>query len=108
MTENTMEPTSVTELTLEQKYLYTLRHVMQQCMKQNICEVTFQKADGTKRVMECTLINEMLPPTKAELGEETKPRAKNPKNLPVLETKTNEWRSFNLDTILDFKIINNE
>jgi len=40
-------------------------------LHQGICEVTFTKADGTERVMKCTLSKSILPPDNRQVLTET-------------------------------------
>ena len=62
-----------------------------------IITVTFQKNDGTTRVMNCTLKSDIIPPT-------------NPKENAVLctvwDVESNAWRSFRFERIkkVDFEI----
>ena len=69
-----------------------------------IVEVTFTKVDGTVRTMPCTLNEALLPP--AKLVDLTKPpRAKkfNPEVMSVFCTDKQEWRSFRLENVIEFK-----
>lgn len=68
--------------------------------------VTFEKADGTKRVMNCTLMPEYLPPAKP-LDENVKhlPRKENDNVLAVWDIDNSGWRSFNIDSIINIEYI---
>lgn len=59
--------------------------------------VTFTKADGTERVMKCTLVPDQLP--KVELKEDAKPRKESTTSMRVFDLEKNEWRSFTLKNI---------
>lgn len=59
--------------------------------------VTFTKADGTERVMKCTLNPEKLP--KVELKENIKPRKENNTAMRVFDLEKNEWRSFTIKKV---------
>ena len=59
-------------------------------------EVTFEKNDGSTRVMECTLKPDLLP--KVEPSVKTK--QPNPDVLPVWDTEAQGWRSFRYDSIM--------
>ena len=65
-----------------------------------ICEVAFTKADGTERVMKCTLSKSYLPPdTRQVLTEEA---TRNPNLVNVWDTEANSWRSFAIDRVKSF------
>lgn len=59
--------------------------------------VTFTKADGTERVMECTLEADKLP--KVEIKEGAKPRKESTTSLRVFDLEKNEWRSFTIKNV---------
>jgi hypothetical protein len=59
--------------------------------------VTFTKADGTDRVMKCTLEEDKLP--KVELKEGSKPRKESTTSLRVFDLEKNEWRSFTIKKV---------
>lgn len=92
---------------------YTKQQLVEQ-LKDNICEVTFKKVStGELRVMPCTL-NESLIPKKPEKVHTTntdnpvdfpKERKENPNVVSVWCTDKQEWRSFRLDTVTDFKLL---
>ncbi len=77
-------------------------------LKSNVCRVVFKKRDDSLRTMSCTLREDMLP------SQEVKNLSASPSNqnvVPVWDTDKNAWRSFRLDSILDFAPIqeqNNE
>ena len=61
--------------------------------------ITFTKADGTERVMKCTLEADKLP--KVEIKEDAKPRKQSDstKALRVFDLEKGEWRSFTIKNI---------
>lgn len=61
--------------------------------------ITFIKADGTERVMKCTLEADKLPPV--VIKEDAKPRKEttSTKALRVFDIEKNEWRSFTIKNI---------
>ena len=65
-----------------------------------ICEVAFTKADGTERVMKCTLSKSYLPPDTRQVLTEDGPR--NPNIVNVWDTEANGWRSFAIDRVKSF------
>mgnify|MGYP003116887092 CR=1 FL=1 len=71
----------------------------------NQCRVVFKKKDDTLRTMICTLREDMLPSREAES------LTKKPKNesvVPVWDIRKKAWRSFRLDSILDFNVLSEE
>lgn len=71
-----------------------------EALHQGICEVTFTKADGTERVMKCTLSKSMLPSdTRQPLTEEG---SRSPNIVNVWDTESNGWRSFAIDRVKSF------
>lgn len=75
--------------------IMVLREKLSEILSEKILLVEFKKVDGTKRKMECTLNIEFTP----AVVHDTKPRLRCFDVLPVLDVKTNEWRSFRLDSI---------
>jgi hypothetical protein len=61
--------------------------------------ITFTKADGTERVMKCTLEPSKLPPV--VIKEDAKPRKQSDstKALRVFDLEKQEWRSFTIKNI---------
>ena len=68
-------------------------------LKDNHCTVTFIKKNGEKRIMKCTLDEDVLPePT---ISENRRERVLNDNALAVWDLEKNSWRSFRLDSIVD-------
>lgn len=72
-------------------------------LKHNVCEVTFTKVNGDKRVMPCTLREDMLPPVIKE--DVNADRKVNEKTVSVWVTDANGWRSFRVDSVLELKVL---
>lgn len=70
-------------------------------LRNNEVDVTFTKADGTERVMKCTLKEGVAIP-----HEKTTERVKeaNENILPVWDIEKNAWRSFRIDSITNVKM----
>lgn len=66
-------------------------------LKTDVVTVTFEKKDGTERVMKCTLNPTMLPTT--VVTEEKSPRTKNENVVSVFDVENNGWRSFTLRSV---------
>ena len=67
-------------------------------------DIEFEKADGTHRVMTCTLQESKLPPINKELTESVK--NDNPSVCRVWDCKAEAWRSFRWDRLkrIEFKL----
>jgi hypothetical protein len=64
--------------------------------------VTFTKADGTDRVMKCTLEEDKLP--KVVIKEDAKPRKESTTSMRVFDLEKNEWRSFTIKKVKQVNI----
>jgi len=63
-------------------------------------EVTFTKADGTERVMLCTLNENVLPKIEVDESDEPKPvKVLSNEVLRVWDVEKEAWRSFRWDSI---------
>lgn len=67
-------------------------------LKMGPVNVTFLKKDGSKRVMNCTLEESVIPVQ--EKSSDAKERKVNEEVIPVYDLDKKEWRSFRLDSIL--------
>lgn len=74
---------------------------LKQNLHKGVVEVTFQKNDGTERVMKCTLYEGLVP--KVEPSGKTK--QPNPDVMPVWDIEANGWRSFRYDSIQTVKVL---
>jgi len=70
-------------------------------LKSSILEVTFTKADGTRRIMHCTLMPEHLP-TNTDLDHLDKQHEvkKNQDVCVCWDMREHGWRSFKASTVL--------
>ena len=70
-------------------------------LREKICTVVFLKKDKTERTMMCTLMssyikdNDLVPSGGGTQGPVDQVR--------VVDTEINQWRSFNLSTVLSFE-----
>ena len=85
-----------------------MRNIMEQFKREQLLEmlknqtvvVHFTKLNGDKRVMTCTLQEDILPPAKKEDPlTQKKIRAINEQVMTVWDTNANDWRAFRLDRI---------
>ncbi len=72
---------------------------LSQLLKENIVEVTFQKANGEVRKMKATTNESFIIPTNGTGG------TSNPDVQTVVDVDLNEWRRFRLDSVIDVKVI---
>jgi hypothetical protein len=69
-------------------------------------EVTFNKVNGDKRIMECTLMPEALPPAKKDDPlTQKKIRKINEEVLVVWDTNAKGFRSFRIANVVEVKEI---
>jgi hypothetical protein len=75
------------------------REKMSKFLKDNLCEVTFTKTDGTERIMNCTLMEEYLPKSDGGTFE------RDPAILAVWDVDKKDWRSFRVSSVTNFVLI---
>lgn len=75
------------------------REVLIKELKEGVVTVTFEKQDGSNRVMHCTLSNDIIPLFDTKGVTVTKKRTTNPDVLAVWDTEANGWRSFRFDSV---------
>lgn len=63
----------------------------------NDVTITFTKADGTERVMRCTLDPEKYPPVVVKEGKA--PRKESTTAIRVFDLDIKEWRSFTISSV---------
>lgn len=68
-------------------------------LKTNVMVVTFDKTNGEKRIMNCTLQEEYLPEYNSDST-----RLKNDNVLAVWDVDKKSWRSFRFDSVTSFQI----
>jgi phage-related protein len=72
------------------------RNEMVESLRKGVYEVTFTKADGSKRVMKCTLIESMLPSYEKKTERTTKIKDD---VVAVYDLDNAGWRSFRADSV---------
>ena len=65
-------------------------------------EVVFEKADGSERVMNCTLNEDYLEDQLLELAPINKTKPRSTETITVFDTDKDDWRSFRFDKIRSF------
>ena len=78
-----------------------------QALREAVCDVTFNKADGTQRQMRCTLkpeiVNEFISePEHTERNHRTTPKKPNDGLMTVFDLDVKDWRSFRFERIVEF------
>ena len=68
-------------------------------LQKNTMRITFTKVNGDERIMDCTLLEHLVPETNPDNRKE------NETVLPVWDINKAEWRSFRLDSVTDVKIL---
>ena len=71
-------------------------------LKQTVCEVTFIKVNGERRIMRCTLDPRYLPPITYEQVNHLEEQHAKPENQAVIaawDVEKGGWRSFRVDSI---------
>jgi hypothetical protein len=83
------------------------REQMIDSLREGLCEVTFEKKDGTMRVMPCTLKSDLIPSDMMPKGGEDSLREGLEKTISAIRVYAPEsegWRSFIVDNVKDFKL----
>ena len=76
-------------------------------LDQNVLTVDFTKLDGDKRVMTCTLSEDIKPPaTKTDAMSQKKVREVSDAVVSVWDVNAKGWRSFRYDRINSVEIVN--
>jgi hypothetical protein len=75
-----------------------VRSDLQTQLRGEILEVTFTKVNGDKRVMNCTLMEQIMPTTTEEKKDTTDKKV-NEDILSVWDIDAKGWRSFRIKTV---------
>jgi len=65
-------------------------------------EVVFEKADGSERIMNCTLNEEYLEDEFLYLAPANKNKPRSTETMTVFDIEADDWRSFRFDKIRSF------
>lgn len=74
-------------------------------LSKSVAKVIFNKSDGSTRIMNCTLISEFLPQKKLDENVRHIPRRENDEVLAVWDLDNEDWRSFNVNSIIEVEYI---
>ena len=83
-------------LELEDEFVYS---ELQSQLQSEILEVTFTKVNGDKRIMNCTLMEGILPSNPTEEVKEDAKKKVNEDVLSVWDVDASGWRSFRVKNI---------
>jgi hypothetical protein len=73
-------------------------------LKSKVVTIKFRKKDDSVRKMICTLSEEYLPePENIIEGQEKKKKKENPNTLPVWDLEKLAWRSFRVDSVVEYE-----
>lgn len=73
-------------------------------LKERVVTVKFKKKDDSIRKMVCTLSEEYLPETETLVeGEVKRTKKENPNTLPVWDLEKLAWRSFRVDSVVEYE-----
>lgn len=73
-------------------------------LKSKVVTVKFRKKDDSIRKMVCTLSEDYLPePEEVIEGQEKKKKKENPNTLPVWDLEKLAWRSFRVDSVVEYE-----
>jgi hypothetical protein len=73
-------------------------------LKEGTCQVTFNKVDGSVRIMKCTLNVDLIPEKSNEEGEK-RIKTVNEDVQAVYDVDAQGWRSFRWNSLTDFSQI---
>ena len=73
-------------------------------LKSKVVTIKFRKKDDSIRKMVCTLSEDYLPePEDITEGPEKKKKKENPNTLPVWDLEKLAWRSFRVDSVVEYE-----
>jgi len=73
-------------------------------LKERVVTIKFKKKDDSVRKMVCTLSEDYLPePEDIVEGQEKKKKKENPNTLPVWDLEKLAWRSFRVDSVVEYE-----
>jgi hypothetical protein len=79
---------------------------IKELLLQDIYQIKFQKKDGSERTMVCTLQEDLLPKLEPKQQENKQIKKQADTNLPVWDLEKSSWRSFCIESVIEYKKIN--
>ena len=77
----------------------SIKQSLVEFLRENVAVVTFDKVDGERRIMTCTLKEELLP----ELPSTNSVRVQSDEVVVVFDLEKNDWRSFRVDSFISIE-----
>lgn len=82
-----------------------VQNELKSMLRNNIVELTFDKINGDRRIMECTLLPKYLPDKiNKTIDSDLLTATENNHYLAVWDLKSEGWRSFRFDRVVSYKI----
>ena len=75
---------------------------LKELLQKNVLEIKFNKIDGTERVMNCSLKQEIIPISENKTPKKIKPENENV--LAVWDLQKEAFRSFRLDSLIGYSV----
>ena len=80
----------------------TDKQTLKDVLKRKVVKIKFKKKDGSERLMKCTLLSDLVPVYEKKT-QRIKP--KNEETLAVWDLDKEAFRSFKLDSVIDYSIL---
>ena len=81
------------------------KETLQKLLKQHILEIKFKKVDGSNRTMICSLKKQLLPESIQTGADNKQTKKENPDVLAVWDLENDAFRSFRVDSLLEYQVI---
>jgi len=75
---------------------------LKQLLQKNVLEIKFKKIDGSERIMNCSLIQEIIPISENKTPKKAKPENENV--LAVWDLEKDAFRSFRVDSLIGYSV----
>ena len=100
------EPTYAVKNVLEFNSDKEFRIYFKSLLQDNIVEITFEKADESRRVMTCTLKTSLIPQEERDrlVLAANAPKDVNPELQKIWEIEHGQWRSFRYDRLISYQV----
>lgn len=84
--------------------MFTRDNILKE-LRNNVIDVTFDKVNGERRVLRCTLRQDMLPPNYIVEADHDF-HAKNENHIAAWDVMNKGWRSFRIDSVVWVEDVN--
>lgn len=81
-----------------EEYVMYERDILHNALTKNVVRVTFNKVNGEQRIMDCTLMEGVVPETKGT-------KKVNPEVINVWDINKRDWRSFKVANVTNFELV---